>query len=235
MSIISNLKVYSTQPHPCSYLANKEATTLFIDPQLEVNQALYSRLADMGFRRSGQHIYRPHCQDCNACISVRVPVESFKHKRQHRRIWQKNQDLTVEKIDSIENDEYYQLYAHYINLRHADGDMYPPSFDEYQSFLCNKHQVSHYYRFTKGDEVLAVAATDQMDQGLSAIYTFFNPDYKTRSLGVYAILWQIEEVRRLNQEALYLGYWIKACQKMNYKIDYRPVELLVNDHWLALT
>ena len=235
MTVNSDLKVYATHPHPCSYLDDKEATTLFIDPNIAVDKGLYSELADLGFRRSGKHIYRPHCAECTACIPARVRAKDFKQKRKHRRVWAKNQDLSVELIHDISGDEYFELYERYINERHADGDMYPANRDEYLSFLGTAGEMSQYYRFSLGDKLLCVAVADQMEQGLSAIYTFFDPDEQQRSLGVYAVLWQIEEVRRLELECLYLGYWIKDSQKMNYKINYRPLELLINGRWLALT
>ena len=235
MTDSSELKVYSTHPHPCSYLDDKEATTLFIDPEASINRQLYSELADMGFRRSGSHVYRPHCTDCNACIPARVRVKDFNRQRKHRRVWNKNQDLMVEKVSDISGDKYFSLYQRYINERHADGDMFPADRDEYHAFLCSKTEMGEYYRFSLAGKLLCVAVTDRMEQGISAIYTFFDPSEHTRSLGVYAVLWQIEEVKRLGLASLYLGYWIKDCQKMNYKINYRPLELLINGRWLALT
>ena len=231
----SQLKLFATHPHPCSYLDNKEATTTFIDPEATVDKPLYSQLADMGFRRSGSHIYRPSCADCNACIPARVRVEDFNRQRKHRRIWSKNQDLSVEKVTDIRGDEYFSLYQRYINTRHTDGDMFPADRDEYHAFLCSNFEMSESYRFSLAGKLICLAVTDKMEQGISAIYTFFDPDQHARSLGVYAVLWQIEEVKRLGLTSLYLGYWIKDCQKMNYKINYRPLELLINGRWLALT
>lgn len=231
----SNIKIYETHPHPCSYLENKEATTVFIDPSITVDKQLYSELADMGFRRSGNHVYRPNCADCAACIPARVRVKDFTRPRKHRRVWNKNQDLIVEKISDISGDEYFALYERYINERHTDGDMFPADRDEYLAFLCADTAMSEYYRFSLAGKLLCVAVTDRMEHGISAIYTFFDPDEHARSLGVYAVLWQIDEVKRLGLASLYLGYWIKDCQKMNYKINYRPLELLINGRWLALT
>jgi arginine-tRNA-protein transferase len=234
MFMIPDLKVYATQPHSCSYLEEREATTLFIDPDKAINKALYSHLADLGFRRSGQHIYRPHCQQCNACIPARVPALGFIPNRQQRKVWNRNQDLTVTCSSSIASDEHYELYARYISQRHSDGDMYPPDRGEYESFLCSPSAFCRYYEFRKDSKLLAVAVCDVMNQGLAAIYTFYCPEAIKRSLGVYAVLWQIEEVKRLGLRALYLGYWIKECQKMRYKRNYRPLELLINGRWIAL-
>ncbi len=235
MTSLSNLKVFTTHPHQCSYLQEKLATTLFIDPEANINQHIYSELVDLGFRRSGQHIYRPHCESCNACIAARIPVAQFSQKRKQRKIWNRNQDLDILEVADIKSDEYFQLYERYISQRHFDGDMYPPNRDQYDTFLTDDLGVTRYYAFRQGKQLQAVAVIDVMSQGLSAIYTFFDPGAERRSLGNFAILWQIKEAQRLGLPYLYLGYWIKGCRKMQYKIDYRPLELLINNRWLTLS
>lgn len=235
MTALSDLKVFATHPHPCSYLQKELATTLFIDPETVIDDSTYSQLAEAGFRRSGPHIYRPHCKACNACISVRVCVNDFKPNRSQRRIMQRNQDLQVIQLDDIHDDRFYSLYERYICGRHADGDMYPPSREQFDSFLGKEMNLTRYYAFWDNDQLVAVAVTDVMDNGLSAMYTFFDPDQQKRSLGRYAIIWQIEETRRLQLEHLYLGYWVKDCRKMNYKIDYRPLQLYIKNQWLTVT
>ena len=129
----------------------------------------------------------------------------------------------------------YSLYARYIESRHRDGDMYPPSRQQFDSFLTREWETTHFYCFYDRDQLIAVAVVDVIDNGLSAIYTFFDPDLNARSLGAYAILWQIEEARRLNLGHVYLGYWIRQCRKMAYKVQYRPIELLVNGRWVAMS
>ncbi|MFT5691986.1 MAG: arginyl-tRNA--protein-N-Asp/Glu arginylyltransferase [Oceanicoccus sp.] len=235
MTTLSNLKVYATHPHDCSYLPNQQATTLFIDPQTTVDNHLYSQLAVMGFRRSGSHIYRPHCGECSACIASRVPVADFEYQRKQRKIRNRNQDLTIKEVNDISDNEYYDLYARYISERHSDGDMFPPSKDQYLSFLTKEWGMTKFYSFRDGKELLAVAIIDEMNNGIAAVYTFFDPDNDRRSLGSYAILWQIEHAKSLNLPHVYLGYWIKECRKMNYKTDYRPLELLINDQWLRMS
>jgi len=233
-SSMRDLKVYTTYPHSCSYLEDQEATTLFVDPRQRVDQKLYSNLSVLGFRRSGNHIYRPHCTHCEACIPARVPVEQFTAKRGQRRIWNRNQDLVVLRTDDIRDDESFELYQRYIEQRHADGDMYPPDREQYESFLNNAWDCTSYYRFYDSDTLIAVAVVDELVDGLSAIYTFFEPSADKRSLGTYAILWQIKKASEMALEHLYLGYWIRDCQKMAYKSDYRPLELYVNSRWTTL-
>ena len=230
-SSLRDLKVYTTYPHSCSYLRDQEATTLFVDPRQEVDQTLYSNLSLLGFRRSGSHIYRPHCTHCNACIPARIPVQQFRPSRSQRRTMKRNGDLVVERTGDIRDDTAYDLYRRYINERHADGDMYPPDRDQYESFLNNAWDCTHYYRFYERNTLVAVAVVDVMTDGLSAIYTFFEPGLERRSLGAFAILWQIEQARQMGLDHLYLGYWIKNCQKMAYKSDYRPLQLYSNGQW----
>lgn len=235
MTNLAHLKFYATQPHACSYLPEQRATTLFLDPQLPIDINTYSQLSELGFRRSGDHLYRPHCQTCTACIASRIAVDAFEPSSQQKRIIKRNADLQVMARAPALTDEIYQLYARYIEARHQDGDMYPPSREQFSSFLVRNWPFSQFYEFRLEGRLLAVAVTDHMLNGLSAVYTFYDPAQTRRSLGRYAILWQIGEARRLELEALYLGYWIKECRKMSYKTEYRPLEMLVNQRWVRLS
>jgi arginyl-tRNA--protein-N-Asp/Glu arginylyltransferase len=235
MTELARLKFFATQPHPCSYLPEEQATTLFLDPSQPMDEMVYAELSELGFRRSGDHLYRPHCQRCNACLPARVPVDAFTPDRQQRRILKRNADLQVNCVRPAFSDEYYELYSRYILQRHADGDMYPPDPEQFATFLVRDLAFAHFYEFRSEGKLMAVAATDRLPNGLSAVYTFYDPHDQRRSLGRYAILWQIGEARRLGLAALYLGYWIKSCRKMNYKTQYRPIELFVNQRWTRLT
>jgi arginyl-tRNA--protein-N-Asp/Glu arginylyltransferase len=234
MTDLSTLKLFATHPHPCSYLEGLEATTVFVDPQAEIDPELYTGLSQRGFRRSGAHLYRPQCQGCSACISCRIPVKSFVPNRSQRRCWQQNQDLTLHLAESIDTDEHYQLYCRYIDTRHQDGDMYPPSIDQYRNFLTSEWGVTRYLEFRLQNELIALSVCDQLQDGLSAVYTFYSPDHEWRSLGKFSVLSQIEKTHQLDLNYLYLGYWIKNCNKMNYKIQYRPLELYLNHRWMML-
>lgn len=234
MTELAQLKFYATQPHPCSYLEGEQATTLFLDPSRAMDTQLYAELSTIGFRRSGDHLYRPHCQHCNACIPARLPVAGFRPNRQQRRILKRNADLEVEVVAPRFSEEHYALYARYIEQRHADGDMYPPSREQFTSFLVRELPFARFYEFRLAGRLLAVAVTDELPNGLSAVYTFYDPAEEQRSLGRQAILWQLGEARRLGLPAVYLGYWIRNCRKMNYKTQYRPIELFVNQRWVTL-
>ncbi len=235
MTELARLKFYATQPHPCSYLPEEQATTLFLDPSQPMDPHVYAELSELGFRRSGDHLYRPHCQRCNACIPARIPINRFEPNRQQRRILKRNADLQVSASRPVFTAEYYALYSRYIELRHSDGDMYPPSREQFSTFLVRDLPFSRFYEFRLQGRLLAVAVTDVLPNGLSAIYTFYDPEEERRSLGRYAILWQIGETERLGLRAVYLGYWIKNCRKMNYKTQYRPIELFVNQRWTCLS
>ena len=229
-----DLKVYTTYPHSCSYLADQEATTLFVDPRQPMDKVLYSNLSLLGFRRSGSHVYRPHCSHCEACIPARIPVAQFEPRRGQTRTWKRNQDLRVRRSDDLRDEEAFQLYCRYIELRHYDGDMYPPDTEQYESFLNDAWDCTHYYRFYDDSRLIALAVVDELQDGMSAIYTFFDPEADKRSLGTFAILWQIERVRALGLEYLYLGYWIRGCKKMSYKSEFRPLELYVKNRWTVI-
>ncbi len=233
-SSLRDLKVYTTYPHSCSYLEDQEATTLFVDPRQEVDQTLYSNLSVLGFRRSGNHLYRPHCASCEACIPARIDVNNFKPNRTQSRTLKRNSDLEVELSADIRDQAAFDLYRRYIEQRHADGDMYPPDREQYQSFLDNAWECTRYYRFYAQGQLIAISVVDELLDGLSAIYTFFEPELQARSLGRYAILWQIERARELKLDHLYLGYWIKNCRKMAYKSEYRPLQVYLNGRWSTL-
>ncbi len=232
MSNMQTLRFYVTPSHNCSYLPNQKAKTLFVDPQKRVTNETYSQLSELGFRRSGGHIYRPHCEGCQACQSIRIPVADFKPSKSQRRILNKNRDLKVLRKFPMMDREYFALYQDYIDKRHADGDMYPPTPEQFNQFLVEGVLDSWFYEFRNANNrLLAVAVTDHLNQDMSALYTFYAPDEESRSLGTFAILWQIEEAKRRGMHYLYLGYWVKSCRKMNYKTAFKPLELLIDGHW----
>lgn len=233
MSAINKIKVYATAPHDCSYLSDREATTLFIDPDLEIDHILYTEVNDLGFRRSGKHFYKPYCRNCTDCIATRIPIDQFSPTRRQKRIINKNRDLQCIEVDSIDSEEHYTLYERYITLRHGDGDMYPPSRTQYLQFIGAPSAFSRFIEFRLNGVLLAVSVFDEFDDNLSAIYSFFEPE-SNRSLGVYIVLWLIELARAESHYFVYLGYWIKDCQKMAYKIEYRPIQLRINGRWQTL-
>ncbi len=232
---LKRLQFFSTPAHPCSYLDEQHATTLFLDPREPLRAEVYAPLSALGFRRSGQGIYRPHCHTCRACIPARVVCAAFEPNRQQRRVLQRNQDVEVQCVAPYFSDEIYALYARYIEARHADGDMFPPSPEQFRDFLLVQTDFSYFAAFRVQGRLIAVAVMDILPNGISAVYTFFDPHEASRSMGRFAILWQIAEAQRRQLPALYLGYWIRDCRKMRYKTEYQPLELYVNQRWILMT
>uniref|UniRef100_UPI003566A92E arginyltransferase n=1 Tax=Marinobacter sp. TaxID=50741 RepID=UPI003566A92E len=203
MSNLRTLVFFATPAHDCSYLPNREATTMFVDPRAEIDKKLYSQLTALGFRRSGSHYYRPHCDGCSACIPVRLKVDQFQPDRNQRRVLSKNSDIECRLVPAAYSERYYGLYAHYIEERHQDGDMYPPTREQFTSFLVEGSTDSWFLEMTLNGELVGLAAIDLLNDGLSAIYTVFAPEYDSRSLGTYAVLWQIQETQRRELPHLY--------------------------------
>jgi len=226
------LSFYATPEHDCSYLENRQAITLFADPNTELDNHIYSTLSQYGFRRSGKHIYRPSCPTCSACIPIRVPVNQFKPKRIHKRIWRANQDIEVDMMGAEFREEQHALYKLYIQSRHPDGGMNDPDPDKYIEFLTSEWSVTKFIEFRLESRLVAVAVIDQLEDGLSAVYTFFDPELKKRSLGTLGILWSIEFTRELGLNWLYLGYLIRDCPKMSYKTQFQPQQSFIQGQWL---
>lgn len=222
-----------TPPHGCSYLEDRDATTVFIDPDFPMDTRLYSALTLHGFRRSGPHVYRPHCGPCQACVPVRVQVDEFQPRRSQRRAWRRNEDLSVHRCPPLFDDEHFALYRHYVGARHRGGSMDNPTPGRYMEFLTSVWSETDFYEFRLRDRLLAVAVADRLRDGLSAVYTFFDTGFPERSLGVHAVLWQIQEARRLGLHWVYLGYWIADSPKMAYKAEFRPQQHLVGGRWVS--
>ncbi len=222
---------FMSPQHPCGYLPGTQASTLFVDPDLPLNNAAYSQLLDRGFRRSGAFIYRPGCSDCQACVSVRVLARHFGMRRSDRRNWQRNQDLRVVPKAAQFDAEHFRLYRRYVRARHRDGSMDDDDPRRYIEFLASSFGRTVFHEFRLGERLVAVAVADRVTRGLSATYTFFDPDLPERGLGTFAILWQLDKVRALGLSHVYLGFWIGPCAKMSYKARFRPLEAYLDGRW----
>ncbi len=220
-----------TAAHECSYLDDQAAQSLIVDHSCSLNTEIYAQLIEQGFRRSGDQVYRPYCPQCSACIPVRLAVEQFKPNRRQKRCFTKNSQLHVEVKPAVFEWAHYEMYMNYQMARHEGGDMANAEPQDYLEFLGSTWCDTQFVEFSIDNELAAVAVIDEFDNALSAVYTFFDPKFSSASLGVYAVLWQIEQARHLKKEFLYLGYWIKACQKMSYKDDYQPLQILVDGQW----
>ena len=229
-----DLLFYASEEHPCSYLAGEDAVTLFADPKATMTPQLYSALSDLGFRRSGEYVYAPRCPRCSACLPVRLPVKDFQADRSQRRNWAQNQDLDVQVLPALFNEGHFALYQRYIHSRHPDGSMATPDKEQYNRFFGSSWCDTRYVEFSFRGQPLAVAVVDILEKGLSAVYTFFEPSQHKRGLGVFAVLWLIEEAKRRNLPYLYLGYLIHESPKMAYKARYHPLEVFRDGVWQQL-
>lgn len=230
---LRSLRLLLSAEHNCSYLPGRPARHLVADP-LVVDNQVYSQLATLGFRRSGDHVYRPHCRGCKACLSLRIPVRDFQPNRSQRRTWNRNRDLQVRCLKPVFDFEHYQLFSRYLQARHPGGGMDDSSPESYLSFITAGWSDTLLYEFRRGDRLLAVAIVDRLDNGLSAVYTFFDPTETARGLGTYAILWQLADARRQELEWVYLGYWVQECHKMAYKANFRPHQVFVGGGWIEV-
>lgn len=231
---LTALQFYATAPYPCSYLPDRLARSQVATPSHLIDSGVYSDLVRLGFRRSGAFTYRPHCDHCRACVPVRIPVSEFEPNRTQRKTWRRHCELTtVQGKLSFDND-HYALYLQYQRYRHPGGGMDQDSREQYQHFLLHSNVATDLFEFREQGRLRMVSLVDRLQDGLSSVYTFYDPAPSGASYGTYNVLWQIQRCRELGLGHLYLGYWIEQSRKMAYKATFRPIEGLGARGWRRL-
>lgn len=231
MSRSDQVRLFQTLPHACGYYADRTAQNLVLDPAAPQLDQLYGPALERGFRRAGGHLYLPHCAQCHACTPCRIDVANFEPDRAQRRCLKRNDDLTI--VESIPgyNRERHALYERYLQTRHAGGGMDDAEASDFRRFLTAPWSPTLFLEFRQESRLLGVAVTDVCLTGVSAVYTFFDPDEVARSLGTFAILQQVDLARRRGIPWLYLGFWIEGHPKMDYKRRFRPLQVRGPDGW----
>jgi len=232
---LRNLQFYITSPYPCSYLPDRQARSQVATPAYLIDSPVYSELVKAGFRRGGLYTYRPYCDQCRECVPVRLAVADFKPTRAQRRAGKQHQHLETTFRDLAFSNEHYELYRRYQASRHAGGSMDQDSREQFAHFLLQSNVATSLVEFREGETLRMVSVIDRLADGLSSVYTFYDPDVAHASFGTWNVLWQARLCASLGLPYLYLGYWIAQSPKMAYKSNFQPLEMLVHGEWRLST
>lgn len=223
---------YTTAPGPCPYLPDRLERKVITELSGDNASALHDRLSRAGFRRSHNIAYAPVCAGCQACVPIRIPVAEFTPDRTQRRTLRRHADLIVREHPPVVTAEQYALFCVYQESRHEDGDMALMSFDDYRTMVESSPVETSLLEFRDGaNRLVGVSLIDRLADGLSAVYTFYDPADEHRSYGTFSILWLVGYGNALRLPYLYLGYWVPGSAKMSYKSRYRPAEIMRGGHW----
>lgn len=228
------IRLFETVIDDCPYLEEQQSASILVDPDHKVDGNLFSLLSRSGFRRSGEMLYSPKCPSCNACISVRIPAQDFKPSRSQKRVWKKNSDIRVTIEDVSFKQAHFDMYLRYQQARHPDSSMCDEDPKKYIGFIDSPFSRSKFLCLYEKDKLIGISVVDQFDGGISAVYTFFEPEQSHRSLGTFVILYMIKLARLREIPFVYLGYWIEQASKMSYKSSFRPLQGYVDKQWLTL-
>jgi arginine-tRNA-protein transferase len=228
-----SIPLFLTDQHPCSYLDKRNSQSAFVHPSISLNTKIYSQLIEQGFRRSGNEVYTPHCPTCSECIPTRLEVEQFIPNKNQKRCLKKNQQTSIIVKPAHFEQTHFELYLRYQSHKHEESDMVNSSKEDYINFLASSWCNTLFVEFSINKELAAIAVVDILDNALSAVYTFFEPQFSQYSLGNYAVLWQIEHAKKMQMDFVYMGFWIKDCRKMSYKTQYQPIQGFMDNEWKA--
>ena len=235
MSTAQNpIRLFETVVDQCPYLEDQRSGSILVDPDHQIDQNLFSLLSRSGFRRSGEMLYAPKCPNCKACVSVRIPTELFTPSRSQKRVIKKNSDLRIEIEDVSFEQAHFDLYLRYQKHRHPDSSMCDEDQEKYIGFIESSYAESKFMCFYADQQLIGISVLDQFKNGISAVYTFFEPEHDYRSLGTYAIISAVSMAAEQNVPYVYLGYWVDGSEKMNYKRNFKPLEGYKDRRWVAL-
>ena len=228
---LNSVQFYITTKYSCGYIKHRSAQSMVATPYKTIGSDIYSNLIHKGFRRSGQYVYKPHCGECQACIPIRLSTASFLISRSQKRVKKIHSHITARILPLEFSDEHYELYINYQNKRHRTNSSQEDDIGDYHDFLIKSNMQSKLIEFRDDGQLVMVTIIDELKNGLSAVYTFYDCNNTKYSLGTFSILWLLNYCLNKKIPYVYLGYWIKQSLKMAYKINFKPYELLINDVW----
>ena len=230
-NILEKIQFYVTTKYSCGYINNQEAQSMVATPYKKVDADTYSDLIQKGFRRSGQYVYKPQCNECSACIPIRICAKEFKRSQSKKRTLKKHSYVTAKILPLKFEEEHYNLYVHYQKNRHRLSSETNNDIADYNDFLIKSNVDTKIIEFRSEEKLLMVTIVDQLKDGISAVYTFYDCNDSKLSFGTYSILWLLNFCKNKNLNYVYLGYWINDSKKMKYKINFKPYELMINGVW----
>jgi len=225
------IQFYTTTEYSCSYIDKMDAQSLVVTPYKSINQNTFQDLIEKGFRRSGQYIYKPNCKSCTACIPIRLSVKKFLPSKTQKRTYKKHEHFNVREAPLAFKKKHFDLYLKYQNKRHSFINNEQGNLDDYNDFLIKSNVKSKLIEFWDGDLLKIISIVDVVSDGISAVYTFYDPDDDKVSYGTYSIVWLINWCKAQQLKYIYLGYWIGECNKMKYKTNFKPYELYIKGYW----
>ena len=229
--VLEEIQFYVTTKYSCGYIDGQDAQSIVATPYKVVNSQIFNSLITKGFRRSGQYVYKPNCTDCSACIPIRLLASNFNPSRSQKRVKKYLDNLSVKLLPLTFDEEHYNLYVDYQNKRHPNSSESEDDTSDYNDFLVRSNVNSKLVEFRLNNQLKIVSIIDIIDDGISAVYTFYDCSDKKLSLGTISIIWLLEFCKKENLSFLYLGYWIYESQKMKYKINFKPYELMIKGVW----
>ena len=233
--VLEEIQFYVTTNYSCGYINGQDAQSIVATPYKNVNSKNFKSLISQGFRRSGQYVYKPNCKNCKACIPIRLLASNFKASRSQKRLKKYLNKLSVKLLPLNFNEEHYNLYVNYQNKRHRNNDKSEDDVADYNDFLINSNVNSKLVEFRLNNQLKIITIIDIIDDGISAVYTFYDCSDQKLSLGTMSIIWLLEYCKKESLPFLYLGYWIYESQKMKYKINFKPYELMIEGVWQEAT